>query len=103
VLMLRGALPIDNHATALLRAADSQSEMVWQVAGSDPSTTPHTETSAPLKKFKGVSKSGSKWRVLLRIDGKLVDFGTYESAIDAALARDRHAPANRPSWQQQGA
>ena len=85
-------------AAALLRTADSQAEMVWQVAGSAPFTAPHNETSTPMQKFKGVGQIPSgKWRARIKIGGRNEILGFYKNATDAALAFDRHVPVDHPS------
>ena len=54
--------PID-YAAALRRTADFQPGIVWQVAGSESSTTPQNKAAAPSNKFRGVTwnKASSKW------------------------------------------
>jgi hypothetical protein len=42
-------------------------------------------------KLKGVDLHRGRWRARLRVDGKLIDLGYYESAISAALAYDIQA------------
>jgi|SRR5690242_4622877 len=46
----------------------------------------------PRSGYFGVSKSGEKWRVRLRsLDGKIISFGTFKNAIEAAKAADTAA------------
>ena len=55
--------------------------------------------AAYSSKFEGVrqhTRSGV-WHAYILTGGKQMHLGSYENETDAALARDRHAPANRTS------
>ncbi|MBG23738.1 MAG: Fis family transcriptional regulator [Idiomarinaceae bacterium] len=38
--------------------------------------------------YSGIQKSRKKWRVRIRVDGKLMDFGSFESIDEAIKIRD---------------
>jgi hypothetical protein len=50
-------------------------------------------------KFKGVSliTASGKWQAMPTIGGEQKYLGLFENERDAALACDRHSPANHPS------
>tara|TARA_R110002153_G_C13075115_1_gene473730 strand:+ start:88 stop:561 length:474 start_codon:yes stop_codon:yes gene_type:complete len=40
-------------------------------------------------KYIGVYKSGNKWRARIKIYGKMIDLGTYETELEAHLAYEK--------------
>ena len=55
--------------------------------------------AASSSKFKGVSwhAPSGKWQAWPKIGDERTYLGRFENEIDAALACDRHVPANHPS------
>ena len=41
--------------------------------------------------YKGVFKSGRSWRAMIRVDGKLVCLGSFDTTIEAARVYDSEA------------
>jgi len=38
--------------------------------------------------YKGVSKSGKRWRAYIRVNGKLYSLGSYKTELEAAMSYD---------------
>jgi len=58
----------------------------------DPKMRKRKSASCPigLSKFRGVSKHGRRWRAQIRIDRLLVDIGSFDTALQGALAWDKY-------------
>ena len=80
----------DDFKVSMLRIPDASKEERDAAVG---------RRAAFSSKFEGVKlqKRSGKWLATPRIGDDVKYLGTFENETDAALACDRHAPANHPS------
>ena len=62
-----------------------------KASSSSSSSSTTTSSSTPGPKYKGVTKNRKRFQARIRVDGKLVNYRMFPTAMEAAMAHDAAA------------